>query len=478
MSLCVAGITGLQLFWNYQNYKQTVYGFKRDINEALNQAVNREINNRHDKIVARFKGWMADTSFVQITCNIKSRDSLTAFTMRDTHPYEPGDKGTTMGLADFKEKLRHITPAAKAHFIRHFGDNILRTDLQKGVIYYYTQRLGDSLSKVFNESKLDPNLLKRLYKQELLQKGIHEPFDINPSKDKVNEKYFTQQVNTALRRPYQKEMVSAGFENPNIYFFKEMKWLIITSFLLIGVTISCLIYTLKTLLSQHKLSLLKDDFINNMTHEINTPLSSIAITAEALRKYNPDEQTRDEYLGIISYQTEKLSNLTEQILNINKHVVEKKASYSRVELSELIRTTCSDLEAQIKHADVKVCIAPVAQPVYIHANILAMQNVATNIIDNALKYNLPGGHLNISIWSYRSCATIIFADNGIGIAKEYHSKVFDKFFRVPKGNTHDVKGYGLGLSYVKQVVEQHGGTVSVALNEPSGTLFTIKLPLC
>lgn len=477
MSLCVTGIVGLQLFWNYQNYRTTVKAFDHDINEALTNAVAKETDQRQDQIVKHFKGWLADTSLIIITADHKNRDSMTVFYTQDAHPRFKEDKKrkAQFGLTEFKEKLDHITPKAKAYMIEHFGNGILKRDLKQGIVYNYTQMLGDSLQKVFNGSKMNPQAMTVLLRQELSAKKIYAGFVLNPGRKA--HLYLTKAVNTNFRKPYKNDFVYAGFESPNTYFFKEMKWVIITSLLLIMITIGCFAYTVRTLLSQHKLAELKDAFINNMTHELNTPISSIKITAEALKSFKHPLETQSEYLDIISYQADKLNELTGQILNTSRLIKNTATSWTKINLNELVETAINDLKPQAENSCAIVEYrAPKSVP-YITGDISSLRNVLINLIDNALKYTITTPKIAIEITASANYAAISITDNGMGIPHEYHGEVFEQFFRVPQGNLHNVKGFGLGLSYVRQVIQQHGGEVAVTNNSPSGSIFTINLPL-
>lgn len=474
MTVCVMGITGLQLYWNYQNYKTTVKNFDRDINETFEAAVDGEIDHRHSQIVAKFKTWLADTSFVTITCRNDNRENRTVFHMADTHPLIGDEKGVDLGISYFHERLTKITPAAKKIFINHFGDNILREDLRKGVVYNYTQKLGDSLQAFYEQRKLDKNILRNLYQQELSTKNIDENFTLNPS---ISTQYLTRQVNCALRRPYDKEFVRAGFQSPDAYFINKMKWLIFTSLLLIVITLCCYGYTVKTLLSQHQLAILKDDFINNMTHEVNTPLASINITAEALKTFNHDRQTQQQYLDIITYQAGKLSGLTARILTANSQRGRGAYHMKSIDLSELIAKAINDMAQQSKSANAVITCHFPPTPLKIKGEESDLIDVFTNILDNALKYNNGTPLIDIIVFDKNEYAEITFRDNGIGIPAVYQAKIFERFFRIPKGNIHDVKGYGLGLSYAKQIITQHKGSISVTGNKPSGSIFTIQIPL-
>lgn len=477
MSLCVIGITGLQLYWNYKNYQTTQHSFRQDINAALKIAVDKEIGERQQLLVNSFKGWMLDTAIVQITCENKNRHQATVFHMKDTHPLEPGDKGLTMGITSFKEQLDKINPTAKRVFVNHFADNILRGDLQNGTIYYYTPQLGEKLETAFHQAKLDKAALLRFFREALLAKGIEADYTLNPTGIVSGQPYLTQKINTALRRPYEKEWVQAAFQSPVSYFFSQMKWLIITSLLLIIITLFCFGYTINALLSQHKLTTLKNDFINNMTHEINTPIASILITVQSLKTFDHDQAVQHEFLDIIAYQAEKLNTLGTQIFKLNKLAKVKPKRLPVISLNDVLKKAVLDMKVQCDQAAAVIHDQPYTQPLHIHGDFENLVNVFTNVIDNAIKYTTQKPELEIAISVSDAFAIVSFADNGIGVPELYRLKIFDDFFRIPKGNLHDVKGYGLGLSYVKQVMKYHDVQVDVYENKQKGSVFTFKFPL-
>lgn len=476
MSLCVSGIIGLQLYWNYQNYLRTLKTFDHDINAALEVAVNREIRSRHDQMVSKVKVWLKDTTLVTITCNNDNPKKHTVFHLKDKKPlYE--DEGVFLGLSSFKESLPQITPAAKELFIAHFADTTVRSDLEKGIVYYYTQRLGNHLDGMYKQTKLNPSNLKFLYREELAKRGITAQFELSRvNADTLAKAFKTEQVNTALRRPFTKKIIFAGFESPDLWFLNEMKWLILTSIILIGITLFCFAFTVKTLLSQQQLVALKENFINNVTHELNTPIASIKITAEALRTFKHDEKTRNSYLEMIAQQTDKLSTLANQVLesaNTRSNPVMQVLS-----LNGLIAEAISDLQPYATRCNAEINFMPAAQHFYISGAKEQFVKVMINLLENAMKYSLTSPKISIVLNAVGRKVELLVADQGIGIPAVYREQIFERFFRVPQGDVHDMKGYGLGLSYVQEVIEQHGGKVSVSANLPRGTIFTIQLPLC
>jgi two-component system phosphate regulon sensor histidine kinase PhoR len=475
MSCCVLGITGLQLYWNYQNYKTIIGTFKKDVNDALDLAVDQEKLVRRKAIIAKFEDWLSDTTIVRITCDTNNMDHSTIFTMQDVVPYYPNAKADKLrlGISSYKEKVGKITPAAKTAFINHLV-GVVEKDLKNSITYFYTQGLGHRLEKEFGSSRPNKDKLYLLYEQELLKKDITSNFQLNSAYTAKSNRFLTYKVNAAFKKPYEQQLIWASLENPNNYYLREMKWLIFSSALLIGITIFCFYYTVRTLLNQHKLVAIKNQFINNMTHEINTPLASIQVTAEALQQFDHDKETQHDYLNIILYQTNKLNNLTSEILeNAKLESLDIKRD-EHINLNEIILTIIKDLKLD-DNVDLTYLIPQ--HEIIVKGNKAHLARSIANIIENAFKYNTSARPIiEIILKEARNEITLTIKDNGPGIADEFKEKVFDQFYRIPTGNIHNIKGYGLGLSYVKKIINQHCGNIFVSDNYPIGTVFSIKLP--
>jgi two-component system phosphate regulon sensor histidine kinase PhoR len=475
MSICVLGITGLQLYWNYQNYKTTVANFKKGANDALSTAVDREIAVRKKQIVATFKQWLNDETIVKITCDTNNMDHETAFTIQDVVPYYKGKKADKLrfGVDSFKEKVGQITPKAKAIFIDHII-GIVTKDVNNSITYYYTQGLGHRLEKEFANSKANLKNLAAIYQQELEKKDINCHFVMKPAYKSMENKFLTQKINSSFRKPYFEELVWARLENPNTYYLREMKWLIISSALLIGITLLCFSYTIKTLLNQYKLVAIKNQFISNMTHEINTPLASIQITTEALQQFDHNTETKNKYLEIIAYQTKKLKALTHEILENAKL---ETFPIKRDEVIDLDHTLLEIINSFEHEHRITLKYQSPQEKVTIKGNQVHLIRSIENVLENAFKYNSSLNlAIEISLTQTHKMVNIAIRDNGPGIPDEFKTKIFDQFYRIPTGNVHDIKGYGLGLSYVKKVISQHYGNIIVLDNKPSGTIFSINLP--
>lgn len=469
MSFSVAGIAALQLYYSYMTYKAERRQFERDSNEALEEAVEKSFERHRKIVVGEFKAWLYDPSFITITARWKPDVKLTLFTMQETEPSAVGQSQISMSIEDFKERLDSITPKGRQVFVNHMAAQV-DSELKKGYVWFYTQKLGDSLNKLAYDMPLELGILKKEYQAALQKRGITLPFSFNQKPD--SKSYQTKKVNISLKRPHKQKFLQASIVNPDLFLLGQLKWVLAGSILLILITLSCFGYTLRLLLTQQKMNAIKDDFINNMTHEINTPLTSIAITAEALKKFSHDKEAQENYIEIILHQSGKLMALTDEILTAAR------MESSEMELKDTIAIS-SLLEEVAAGTDKRNCIAVFTEDDFqFRGNKKHLSRAIANLIDNALKYaGTEKPVVEIRSFIDQKKLIITVADNGPGIPDEHKEAVFSPFFRIPSGNVHDVKGYGLGLSYVRKVITAHKGSIGLADNPPHGSLFTIKLPL-
>jgi two-component system phosphate regulon sensor histidine kinase PhoR len=253
---------------------------------------------------------------------------------------------------------------------------------------------------------------------------------------------------------------------------------ILFSIFLVGVTIVSFVILYKNLLKQQRLAELKNEFIGNITHELKTPIATVGVAIEALKNFNAirDPQRTKEYLDISSNELQRLSLLVDKVLKLS--MFEKKEidlQYEMFDLREVVDEVVSSMRLQIEKYHAIVSIAQKGNT-NLEADRLHLLSVVFNLLDNALKYSKEQPVIEIGLEGDDNTVQLRISDNGIGIAPEYRNKIFEKFFRIPTGNTHNTKGYGLGLSYVAHVVQKHKGKISVDSELGVGTTITISIP--
>jgi len=233
-------------------------------------------------------------------------------------------------------------------------------------------------------------------------------------------------------------------------------------------------------LKQKKLSEIKNDFISNMTHEFKTPISTISLASEMLGdssiSQTPEKQQR--YLKMIRDENKRLSVLVESILQTS--ILDKgefKLKLSEVDVHEIINAAINNTHLLIDQRNGIIHTSLKAQKHILKADRVHLTNIVFNLIDNAIKYTQEIPEITVTTYNTAEGIMIQVKDNGIGISRENQRKIFDKFYRVPTGNLHNVKGFGLGLSYVLAVVLKHKGTISVNSEPGKGSTFNVHFPI-
>ena len=269
------------------------------------------------------------------------------------------------------------------------------------------------------------------------------------------------------------------FPEKKQFIIAEMGTLFITSVILVIVVLVMFWLTILSFLKEKKISEHTTDFLNNMTHEFKTPLTNIALAGKMIIKDSTVLQGDKikHYSGIILEENEKLRLQVEQVLSMT--ALEKgeiPLRKTELDFHELINDSLKFIGLQIENKQGNLKLNLDAERFMVMGDRTHLTNAFCNLVDNAIKYS--GGKPELSVQTSNSGQnlTVVVSDEGIGIEKEYQKKVFDKFFRVPTGDVHDVKGFGLGLAYVKKIVELHGGTVELQSELGTGTTFTITLP--
>jgi len=314
------------------------------------------------------------------------------------------------------------------------------------------------------------------YQKRLVQENLPIPFAVtrtNKGSDEEGPNFADITVGFAQPVTYHLEL-----GNTFPYLLKRLTLPILFSIFLVSVTILSLVVLYKNVLRQRKLAILKNEFIGNITHELKTPIATVGVAIEALKNFNAMEdpvRTR-EYLDISANELQRLNLLVDKVLKLSmfdKREIDFK--YESVDLRSVVNEVVTSMRLQIEKYHAEVSVSENGNT-YLQADRLHLLSVVFNLLDNALKYSNGTPVIQIGLIGNDNTVELTVADNGPGIAPEYKNKIFEKFFRVPTGDTHNAKGYGLGLSYVARVVEKHQGHIFVDSRAGGGTKFTITLP--
>jgi two-component system phosphate regulon sensor histidine kinase PhoR len=298
--------------------------------------------------------------------------------------------------------------------------------------------------------------------------------------------YLTKSTNGLSDYVYGKQLEEVA-GNPQIelklllpdkkqFIMAEMGPLFFTSVALILVVLALFWQTSLLLIREKQIATQTTDFLNNMTHEFKTPLTNIKLAGNMITKKGGEDRL-NYYSGIILSESEKLRLRVEQVLSMSDlERGEIQLQRTEVDMHQLIQDTVTCMSVQLEQRQGTISLSLNATAFGIHGDPTQLTNILCNLIDNAIKYSPAAPRLIIHTSNRNHCMVIAVEDKGIGIPETYRNMIFDKYFRVPTGNVHDVKGFGLGLTYVKKIIELHNGTIEVQSEHNKGTIFSLILP--
>jgi len=334
----------------------------------------------------------------------------------------------------------------------------------------------DSLQDSIKIRELDSAYAKRLDEQNLDVPFQISRVDTRPGKEPgLNKEPIFNEVTLGFHNPITYHL---DITNRSAFIFKRIAIPILFSIFLVAFTALSFSLLYRNLLRQHKLANIKNDFISNITHELKTPIATVSVAIEALRSFNAslDTQKTKEYLDISANELQRLSLLVDKVLKLS--MFEKKEvelQYETLDMKDLVQEVTSSLRLQFERYHARVTNTAEGDTSF-EGDRLHLVSVIFNLFDNALKYSSDAPEIGIKMIGEGGRVNLIIKDSGIGIPDEYQGKIFEKFFRVPTGNLHNAKGYGLGLSYVAHVINRHKGTIHVESIPGDGSRFTISLP--
>lgn len=318
----------------------------------------------------------------------------------------------------------------------------------------------------------------------LMHYELRSPNFLNLWQDTVNNLqlvyYFQPESGSDLENLVPEEVMMVVVPNVKKLVLKQMRWMIIGAIFFTIVIILAFYVTVSALIRQKKMSEIKNDFINNMTHEFKTPLATISLAVDALRndKVIQDRQKMDYFSGIIKEENKRMNKHVETILQAavmdrQELQLAKRPVHVHEMLNEMIGNYTLQLQEKQGSAELQLN----ARRDFVEADPVHFRNLFSNLIDNAVKYSNDNLAIRITTHSTNKNLVVRIEDNGIGMSKETVRRIFEKFYRAHTGNIHNVKGFGLGLSYVKTIVDAHHGKIKVDSTLGKGSTFTLEFPL-
>jgi two-component system, OmpR family, phosphate regulon sensor histidine kinase PhoR len=455
MTLALLGSILLQTYWINWSIRLNRTQFDKDIQSALNRVADKLQRYENQKVYEAINKMHPDNGFS--TAAQKSDKTI-------------GD-----------------TP--------DFSDNILSWELFKVNQMVNSRPVEeriklDLLAQFIREELADRNGIVSNYQFGVFSKKKNSFVIVNDHFVVVDPSLQGTQANSLLyNSPYKVALFPQDVESPgflNVYFPNHASLVLgnvwkalVASILFTGLILLCFAWTIHVIFRQKKVSEMKNDFINNMTHEFKTPIATISLAADAISSpmilQNTDKIKR--FIDIIKQENRRMNAQVERVLQmalIDRN--EFKLNIEHVDLHQLIKDAIANFSLQIESRQGHITADLQAAEHMIDADATHLANIIHNLLDNANKYSPDQPDITIKTHDAGSAIELSISDNGIGISKESRKLIFDKFYRVHTGNLHDVKGFGLGLSYVKAIVTAHRGAIDVRSEVGKGSTFVLTLP--
>lgn len=518
ISLALTGLIGIQLYWVINAINLKEYQFEKDVNAALHRVVDRlEKGEALEKLQSHQAGrflffendsvkgsWenLPDTAFEyfamkdvqkrgdKIEISITEEQGGKRITKTISKDLAMGDTITNEDLYDPGLKLAPDTATG-----RQAVESAMKSRLANKSAF-----VGDIVKSLIQvnlfekmEERINKEMLDSLLAEELKNAAITAEYDFGVFSGNENlmfsrgeESIDKLRASELQVRLFPNDIIESAhslriyFPHRKTYLLKAMWVMLLISILLIAAIIFTFSYTVTAIIRQKKLAEIKNDFINNMTHELKTPISTISLACEALKDpaMNRNEKMLSRYINMIEDENKRLGAMVQNVL---QSAVWDKGDFElkkqEFDLHGLIKEAAEKAEIFAREKQGAITLDLQAAPSAVSADKIHLTNVIFNLLDNAIKYTPSNPQIAISTANSHTGIVLSVRDNGIGISRENQKKIFEKLYRVSTGNIHDVKGFGLGLNYVKTIVEKHGGTVSVESEIGKGSTFRIILPL-
>ena len=498
----IVGTISIQVYWNFKNYGVNKQQLVNEVQASLDNAVETYYANLAEKSTVAFALeaksdediFGKDEKSDSILGSINFNNSILGSINFNSKKFRNTD---SLNISIENSDDIHIFEGLKAgSFLNRLHEDHVPNNLVNRKIEYKNLdlRRPDSLvmdgfkiltSKVIfsmSQDTLSLVSIDSLVRNEILRKNLNLDFGLSLNiKDEApsltNENIVNKSLLSALSKSTflpKNSLLKIHFTNTTKEILKRILTGILLSTLLVLVVISCLFYLLKIIKHQKQIAEMKNDFISNITHEFKTPIATIGVALESIKNFNVinDTEKTKSYIDMSNNQLTKLNVMVEKLLETasldSENLQLKKEPYN---VTDLIQNLVNKHALELK--DKTLMFENSGDDIIAQIDAFHFENAINNIIDNAIKY---GGNETIVTLNQNTIGfTIAISDNGNSLTKASKEKIFEKFYRIPKGNTHDVKGFGIGLYYAKKIIEKHNGTIHLNIDN-LWTTFKITIP--
>jgi two-component system phosphate regulon sensor histidine kinase PhoR len=383
----------------------------------------------------------------------------------------------------FDNSVRISMKSVLNRFLDHKNDSLFNDELGKLKCRKFRLEVIDFIEPVLLDSLIHEELelldIRDSYKYVLYSKstGKFLTGDFQDAEEDLLESKFQFSV-ASIYTPGD-YYISIYFPGKKYMILEQLNVWVVLSVIFLIVLLINFVYVIYTIMRQKKLSEVKSDFINNLTHEFKTPIATSSLAAEMLLRPEIENEPGkiQKYANVILDENHRLQDQVEQVLQIAALETGNLSYRSlKVDIHQIISNVLGSFDIKIKENIIEMKVALEAKEHFIIGDREHLQNIFSNLVDNAIKYSPVNPQIKIRTWNVPGGIMIRVEDNGIGIRKEYQKHIFKKLYRVPTGNIHEARGFGLGLYYVKTVVDHHNGRIGLNSQPGTGSSFNIFLP--
>lgn len=510
MSLSLIGIIFVQSYWintsidnREDQFATTVIQILESTSKKIEKQERNNYFNRLEKLIDSLGQLPNQTVISEL--NVIQKDSRTNETFLHRsgiieEKYKVSTSEYFEGADNDSITLKKIYGKSETSFFDELGIDQSKVTVQERIDRvnqlpeYSVLQLEEIYKTLANKrpihKRLTNNQINLIVAQELFDKGLNLEYEFAVYSNDLATSVHSEEYELLKNIEYSTSLFEDNrkgnfnlrltFPNKKKFLLSEMLSMVILSITFTGVIILLFVFALYQLLRQRQISQIKTDFINNMTHEFKTPIATINLALDAIRnpKIMGDDVKVKRYLGMIGEENKRMHAQVENVLRISR--LEKKQldiKKEKFELHDLIEDAIPHIELMVEDRGGEITTNFEAKTSTVLVNESHFTNVIVNILDNAIKYSPDAPKINVFTETVRNSIVLKISDKGNGMSKSVQKKIFEKFYREHTGNVHNVKGHGLGLAYVKQIIDDHQGEIFVESEKGKGTTFIIKLPL-